>query len=1174
MKKGLIYGLMLLATLVSLWAQGERGTLNGIVTDASGSVVPGAVVTATNIETNVEAQTPTTDAGVYRLPYLAPGTYKVSVSKPGFQGAARENVILRVAQTLTVDFTLQVGAVTEQVTVSSDPPLLETSTSEIGTYVSKKEFDTWPITVGDGRRQIQQFIFTSLPGTVGGTFEGSINGGQFYSHEILIEGIALGRMDLQGGSNNEFSPSADSVSEFKLQTGVVGANYSGGQTSVANFVTKSGTNEIHGSGYFYIQNDALRANGYNNNANLIKRQPFKQSNYGYTVGGPVYLPKVYDGRNRTFFFHNLERTRVRNFVSTTFSTLPVVDFKRGDFSRLFSPAFTGNAASGTTVGTDANNQPVRFGAIYDPTSAANVGGRFTRNIFPNNIIPQSRFDPVTRKILELAPITDPSVDVMLNNIPQLGSSSPVFGETMLTFKGDHQISAAHRMSGLFNRNFRARNNSPGGRWGIPPGTPTNVYQWQETPGTLARLAYDWTVKPTVLNHTAVGYNRFGNLNQSVYVDQGWPSKIGLQNVPDTHFPALQFSGQPYQGSGIGGGGRLGSQLAGGSYNGSTIIQDDMTIIRGAHNFKLGFEQRRYYYNSRGRGSESGIFNFSPNQTAQPGFTNQTGHSFASFILGSVATASRNINASYFGHRWRSTGFYFMDDWKATRKLTLNVGLRWETIGGLLEVGDRQSALDFGKPNPRAANRPGALVFLQDLGRHSFQDRYWWQMSPKFGFAYSMTKKLVMRGGYGINNTPPISNGFGFGGTNGFNSSIQVNSNNFPVRFTEDQIMRLSDRFPDFQGTLPNKDASLSNGQGINYIAKDSNRLAYTQNWNFGFQYELPQSFVMELNYVGNKGTRLEAGGLDNLNQLPATILSQGQVLTDQWTPASGVPAPFPGFSGTVLQALRPYPQFTGITQQFANFGTSFYNSAQLQVTRHFKKGLAILGAYTWSKAIGFNDSALDDETPADVFNRSLERSITRYHIPHFFKMTWIYELPIGPNKLINVPGLAGKILGGWQLTGIHQISSGSALSITGGPQTSPLGAARLDLVPGVPIVINPDAPISFRGFAGGVPYLNKAAFAVPPVSPGGRNQIARLGTLGPMLPNIRGPHNVSEDLGLWKVFAFSEHRTMELRGVFLNPFNRVGRGNPITDFSNPFFGQITGQQKGGRNIELSARITF
>ncbi len=1166
--------LLVLAVMTPLWGQGERGTFNGTVTDPTGSVVANATVTAINVATSVETASVTTNAGVYRMPYLQPGTYRISVSAPGFKTALRDNVILAVAQTLTVDFQLEVGAVTEQVTVSSEPPLLESSTSEIGQYVSKKEFDTWPITVGDGRRQIQQFIFTSLPGTVGGTFEGSINGGQFYSHEILIEGIALGRMDLQGGSNNEFSPSADAVSEFKLQTGLVGAQYSGGQTSVANFVTKSGTNGLHGSGYYYVQNDALRANGWSNNAAGIKRQPFKQHNYGYTVGGPIYLPKLYDGRNRTFFFHNLEHTRQRNFISTGFSTLPVLDFKRGDFARLFNPAFTGNAGSGTTLGTDANGQPVRFGAIYDPLSSANVGGRWTRSIFPGNQIPQSRWSAVARNVLQQAPITDPIFDTMLNNIPNLGTCCPFFDETMLAFKGDHQISANHRLSGLFNRNFRKRNNSPGGRWGVPPGTPTSVYQLQDTPGTLGRLAYDWTVKPTVLNHVAIGYNRFGNNNLSAFWGQGWPEKIGVQNVPGSHFPPLVFAGQPYQGGGVGAGGRLGSANGGAGFNGSTIIQDDMTIIRGAHNFKLGFEQRRYYYNSRDRGNESGTFNFSPNQTAQPGFNTQTGHSFASFLLGAVNTANRGVYASFFGHRWRSTGFYFMDDWKATRKLTLNVGLRWETIGGLLEVGNRQSALDFSPLNPRAGNRPGALVFLQDLGRNSFQDRYWFQLSPKFGFAYAWSKKLVMRGGYGINNTPPISNGFGFGGTNGFNGSIPINSNTVPLRFAEEQVMFLHDRYPDFRGVLPNKDSTLSNGQSINYIARDSNRLAYVQNWNLGFQYELPQSFVLETNYVGNKGTRLEAGGLDDLNALPVNVLSLGQILTDPWTPASGVPPPFPGFTGTVLQALRPYPQFTGIGQQFANFGTSFYNSLQVQLTRHFNRGLSVLGAYTWSKAIGIDASAIDNISPADTFHRGLERSILRYHIPHFFKLTWIYELPIGPNKLINVPGIAGKILGGWQITGIHQIRSGDALSIGGGAITSPIGAARLDLVPGQPIIINSDAPINFRGVRGGTAYLNAAAFTLPPVHPGGRNVIQRLGTLGPMLPNIRGPYSIGEDLGIWKLFHVDERRTFEIRGVFQNPFNRVGRGNPVTDFSSPFFGQITGPQRGGRNIELSARVTF
>jgi hypothetical protein len=1168
--------LILLLASALLLAQGERGTLNGTVTDPTGAVVPGATVKVLNVATGVETTVQTTTAGVYRVPYLPPGTYKITVTAAGFKTAVRENVILGVAQTLTVDFTLEVGAVTDQITVSAEPPLLETGTAEIGYYVTKNEFDTWPITVGDGRRQIQQFIFTALPGTVGGTWEGSISGGQLFSHEILIDGISLGRMDITGGSNNEFSPSAEAISEFKLQTGMVSAQYTGGQTAVANFATKSGTNELHGSAYYYVQNDALRANSWSNNAAGIKRTPYKQHNFGYSVGGPIWLGRLYDGRNKTFFFHNFEYTRVRNFTSTSFSTLPTKDFKEGNFARLFDPNFTGNANSGKVIGTDALGRPVVFGAIYDPTTSRQVGNTWVRDPFPGNVVPKTRWSPVSQKILELAPITDPIFDTMLNNIPNLAACCPVFGEKMLTIRGDHNFSASHRLAVTFNRNFRARNNSPGGRWGKPPGTPTGVYQWQETPGTLGRVAYNWTISPTVLNHLAAGYNRFGNKNQSVFVDQGWPQKIGLQNVPGTHFPALWFTaGAVYQGRGIGAGGRLGSHLAGGSYNGSTIYQDDLTIIRGKHNFKLGIEQRRYYYNTRPRGGESGQFYFSPAQTALPGFTTQTGHSFASFLLGAVSSSSRAVVTTYFGHRWRSTGWYFMDDWKITRKLTLNLGLRWETVGGLFEVARRQANFSFDRPNPRAGNRPGALVWVDELNRKSFQDRYWWLMSPKFGLAYAISNKLVFRAGYGINSTAPLSYDWGFAGGYGFNGTISVSSATVPLRFAEEPVMWLHDRYPDFRGTLPNKDPSIANGTGVNYFARDSNRLAYVQNWSLGFQYQLPQSFVLEINYIGNKGTRLEAEGLDELNAVPVSVLAMGQTLTDPWTPASGVPQPYPGFTGTVLQALRPFPQYTGIGQQFANFGTSLYNSLQMQLTRHFRQGLGVLAAYTWSKWISLSPSALDGITPADVFNRRLERSINSYGYPHYFKLTWIYEIPVGKGRRWDLGKVANQVLGGWTLTANHQIRSGSPLSISvGGLVSNPLGAARPDLVPGEKIIINHDAPINFRGVQGGVAYLNRNAFALPPVHPGGRNVIQRLGTLGPVLPNIRGPHYTGEDIGIEKTWKIDESKSFELRGVFLNPFNRHGRGNPVTDLSSPFFGQITGPQVGPRNIELSARITF
>jgi hypothetical protein len=1168
-----IWVVLLLSVLA--FGQGERGTFNGTVTDSSGALVPDAVVKAQNKQTNVETTASTTSAGVYRLPLLPPGNYRLTVAAPGFKTVVRDNVNLSVAQTLTIDFALEVGAITEQINVTAETPLLETGSAEIGSYVSKKEFDTWPIVVGDGRRQIQQFIFTSLPGSVGGTFQGSINGGQFYSHEILIDGIPLGRMDLQGGSNNEFSPSAEAISEFKLQTGTISAQYSGGQTAVANFVTKTGTNDLHGSAYYYGQNDALRANGFTNNAAGIARQPFKQHNYGFAAGGPVYLPKIYNGRNRSFWFFNFERTKQTNFQSADFSTLPVPDFKRGDFSQLFNPAFTGNANSGTVLGTDAAGNPVRFGQIYDPRSARQVNGTWVRDPFPGNIIPQDRWDPVARNIVTQIGIDDPLFNTMLRNIPNLGACCPLFDEKMYTARGDQMISDNHRLSVTANRNLRARNNSPGGRWGVPPGRPTGVYQWQETPGVLARVAYSSTLRPNLLNHFAIGYNRFGNLNQSWFVDQDLPQAIGLQNVPGTHFPALIFGGQPFQGAGIGAGGRLGSTNAGGSFNGSTILGNDLTWIKGKHNFKFGADHRRYYFNRFERGNESGTFNFSPNQTAMPGFLQQTGHSFASFLTGAAASTSRSVIASFFGDRYRSHGFYFQDDWKTTRKLTLNIGFRWETIGGFEEVAGRMAQFNPAKPNPVAGGRPGAVDFADELGRKTFMDRRWAQLSPKFGFAYMINDWAVMRGGYGISNMPPILNGFGGPSRIGYNGAIQVNTANTQVRFAEDPVHYLGQPYPSFTATLPNRNPSIANGQGITYVGPDHNQMPYSQNWNLGFQFALPASSVLEVNYVGNKGTNLPLFGFDNLNALPTSMLNIGDILTRPWTAASGIPQPFPGFTGTNIQALRPYPQFTGISQPFFNFGTSNYNSAQVQLTRHFRSGLAYLFAYTWSKAIGFgSDSAIDGHTPVNIFDRSLDRTIAGFHIPHFFKATWIYELPIGQGKVLPLSGVVNTLFGGWQLSGIHQVRSGDALTITTAGLSNPFGAVWPDLVPGVPIVINSNAPIEFRGRSGGTPYLNRAAFANPPVHPGGQNILQRPGTIGPVLPNVRGPLVRTEDFSLQKTFQFGEQRSFELRGTFLNAFNRVGRGNPITNITDPNFGQIVGPRFGPRNIELAARITF
>ena len=363
-----VLGFFLVATISIVWGQGSVGTLNGTVLDPAGAVVPGASVVAVNHATGEEHKTTSTSAGAYTLPYVPAGTYKLRVSAPGFRVSEADNVILSVAQTLTVNITLEVGAVNEQVTVSDKPPLLESGTAEIGRYINQAEYKSWPIVVGDGQRQIQEFIFDSLPGTTGNTFEGSINGGQEYSHEILIEGIPVGRSDLSGGNNNEFSPSAEAIGEFKLQTGAVSAQYNGGQTAIANFSIKSGTNDLHGSAFWYGQNEAFNAPDLSTKTQGGKKPVHRENNEGFSLGGPVYIPKIYHGRNKTFWFVNYEKDHYSDLSFNGFATLPLPAFKKGDFSQLLNPSFTGNPKSGTQIGTDALGRPIIFGSIYDPKS--------------------------------------------------------------------------------------------------------------------------------------------------------------------------------------------------------------------------------------------------------------------------------------------------------------------------------------------------------------------------------------------------------------------------------------------------------------------------------------------------------------------------------------------------------------------------------------------------------------------------------------------------------------------------------------------------------------------------------------------------------------------------------------------------------------------------------------
>jgi len=1177
----------LVALSVPLFGQSGRGTITGTIVDNTGGVMPGVEVIATNVDNGTVTKTVTTDVGLYRMPYVAPGKYRVSASLTGFKTAIRENVDVLTTQTVTVDFKMEVGELAEQVTVTGAAPLLEKSTSEIGTAATELEVHTWPIQVGDGTRQLQNFIFTSMPGTQGDTWAGSINGGQSFAHEILIDGISIGRMDLNGGSNNEFTPTVDAVSEFKLQTGATSSQYGNSQTGLTNFSMKSGTNEYHGTAFWFAQNEALNAMSWGDNAaGRTKKPRSRLNNFGFTFGGPVI-------KDKTHFFFSYEGNRVSNYVigDPRGDSLPVKPFKGGDFSLLLDPNFTKDARSGTVVGKDALGRDVRFGQIYDPASSQQLpDGTWVRNPFPNNIIPAGRMSAVSKNVLRYD-LPEPEVFQLMFNNPRVDNCCPQGTIDNYSLKMDHVLNDAHKMSGTYVFNNRSRlryGNST--YYYLPdpkiPGSPLAGDKTQATPGWIARFSEDWTIAPTKLNHFAIGYNRFFNKNvsNSYFDGRNWAEDLGLQGVAGATFPELRFAA--FDNTLYGRYRYMGHRGTSNEPNGSVVLTDDFTLIRGSHSFRIGGEHRRYYLNARSVNTPA-VYNFHNEDTALPASyykgdpsnpstakangSTVTGFAYASFFLGEVRNTGNGVTVLTPGVRSRTTAFYFQDDWKVKSNLTLNLGFRWDIPQPFSEVAGRMSGLNPTMPNPGADGYPGALEFLS--GRTSFGDIYWKEFSPRLGIAWAKGEKMVIRGGYGINYAPPILDGWHFGYYNGFDGSNNIILRS-QSRFAEEATYNWDKPYPAYTKTLPNTDPTLMNGDSIPYYAPETNRLPMTQNWNFGIQYELPWQTRLEANYVGTKGTRLNDSYLGYLNQLDPKYLSLGDTLLDDISDHPEIKKPYPSFEGSVAQALRPFPQYYGVASHRLASGWSNYNSLQITATKRSSNGLSFLAAYTFSKAMGTADDAIGYYSYGqDIYNRAADYSLTSFNVPHDFRLTWIYEFP---SRVVGQPVL-DRVIGGWTMSAIHHYRSGAPIGIgTGGYESEAL------FNPG--FRANVLLPTDQQKLAGepkttdldnGVPYLNPAAFSSLPTTDG--NIPVHFGNAPRYLPGIRGFKIMTEDFSLLKRvdLGFRESSNVEIRIDVSNLFNRSRPADPRTNIDDlAEFGRSYGKVGGHRTIQAGLRLNF
>jgi hypothetical protein len=1218
------------------FGQGDLGALTGSIVDPSGAVVPEATLAITNVNTGAQWSIKSSSAGYYRVPVPA-GTYRVEVRKEGFKTAVASNIVVPVAQVVTIDLTLQVGSATQSVTVTSEAPLLTPSTPELSNALSPQEFATLPIALDTGGRQLMTFIYSTLPGTVGNSWSASINGAQLFTSDILIDGLPFANYNLQGTISSG-TPSAEAASEFKVQTSSYSAEYGAAAGGVANFSMKSGTNQFHASAYEYLTNPVLNATGWNINqlpeGSLQKVKPAtKENNFGMAVGGPIR-------KNKTFFFFNLEGDRQRAGTPTKYTTVPTTDMLKGDFSQWLWQQ----------TGTDALGRPVYWYEIYDPTSTRSVAAgaidpvtglknnsgsaAVIRDGFgfdpvtgtpgPNaNVIPSSYFSTASAKLLSQFPTP---INSQLGNNEVGYSGSPKLTVNRWSLKLDHNITPKHKVSGFFSCEGYRELKAHGGYYWLPaPGYPLDGTKYQNIPFRLLRLSEDWTINDHTINHFGIGFNRYGNLNGQPSGDtNGWlPSDLGITGAPNTQFPQINMASVPAP-SGHPAAGKaellssIGSWQRGISFDSteSYVYSDTLSYLRGKHSFKIGGDFRRYRANDRP--GEGTAFNFSYLQTALPGdYQKETGLPFASFLLGAANAGTRDVNTTTTGYRQGLFSLYAQDDWKATPKLTVSYGLRWEVPLPQTEAYDRLSALDPTLPNPGADNFPGALAFLGNCSgcthTNAFQKTYYRQFAPRLGLAYQATQKMVWRAGYGISYAPPIANGWP-GAAAGFNSAVSFGSTSlYPREFldptdpaifwsplTNSSLMpswySTNGRIgvPPFIGTLPDRAPDSMNYQSIAY---DPARMAlpYNQSWNVGFQYMLPSDILFEADYVGSKGTRLTAydiaAMMDNAPTKYMGVSQYGdylgwdvdQALADPVASAAlskfGVTRkPYPSFTGTVANALRPYPQFSGISNAFPNFGNSTYNALQATVRRRVSKGLNFIAAYTWSKTLSDTDSAIGGYSGyywQDYYNQKGEKSITSFDYAQNLKLTWIYDMPFGRGrKFLSGGGPMDKFVGGWRITAIQDYRSGDPLQVYDSNEASGVGGGgvRADVLPGVAQKMPFEGPLDSMN---GTHYLNLAAFGAPPVDPISGTYATRWGNASRFLPSTRGPGYQSEDFGVLKDIGFTERYVLRLRADFFNVFNRTGLSDPSTDVSDTTgFGRIYGVSHGPRSVMLSMRLEF
>jgi hypothetical protein len=1163
----------LLASVVPLRAQTTNGSIEGTVIDPSGAAVSGASVTGRNLDTGLTATTVTSDAGLYSLPNLPPGRYSVVVEGPSLKKYTREGVTVQTGSTVALDIQMQLGAVSDQVTVVADASQLQTATSDLGATLQSSLIENLPLEVSGTVRNPVQFI-TLVPGFVGnvGNDPGSnstddfkVDGGQENATDVLVDGVSISLVSPNTQWNKGVS--TEGVQEFKVLQNNFSPEYGESGDGIVSLTMKSGTNEFHGSGYDFLRNRVLDANSWTNNTAGVGKSINTQNDFGATFGGPVRFPHLYNGKDKTFFFFDYEGFRFRS-GGTSLQSVPNAAFRSGDFSALL-PAVQ----------------------LYDPTTHAAIPG----NILTND--PNYKPSAVMTKVFALLP---PTSGGLTNNVVDTTINTTT--ANLYDVKIDQIISTNHRISGGFDYD----NTNTGGISNLGPifGSVTP----QST--RYARFSDNYTLTPSLVNQFLFGFSRRFRGEVSNSLGQGYTAKIGLTGVQDTTFPCIKFTGTPYEGllNNCGD-----SQFADNVYQ----INDSVSWVKGKHNMKFGGEVRMLQFNVRRLTQASGEFDFNSQETSLNGVG---GDPVASSLFGLVNTSTLNYGA-FSGVRYKDFSLYAQDSYKFNSRLTFNYGLRYDIDLPATEAFDRFSAVDPTLPNPGAGGLLGAYTYYgTGTGRNGQtrpQDIYSKAFGPRVGFAYSINDKTVARGGYGIFYEPlkegsfADQDGLGF-----FNRQTISPSNGGPIQI-DNGVTRI---FP-AQGPFTPDGQNGSNG--VILVPANSGRPADIQTWNLDIQRQLTSNMVVSVAYVGSKGTHLPALNIipnqTNPSLLPFLSTFSGDLTTNSScllglplpapqcpaAIAAGVKLPYAGFTGPIDLIFRPFPQYGDFNQEDNSFtpdrtGNSTYHAMQLQVDKRFAQGLSFLVSYTVSKNLTDADSSgpgvagfigTNEFIGQNSYQRSAEKAVSELDTPQALVASFFYELPVGHGKrYLSEGGVTDRVLGGWYVAGIGSYHSGLPTEVYGpcnGTAGDILfagchftGAARVSVVPGVAETnksnFNPET----------TPFWNPAAFTQPgPLTFGNEPR---------SLANARTFGGRNEDVTLGKkTRLIGEKATVDFRAEFFNIFNRhiyePSVGNP--QINSPFiplgapgcngagqrfacgFGAVT-NASGPRTIQFGLKLAF